>query len=76
VDLPASDRLEYAAAADDERYRLAATAHAKIRVVRDLVARHEGEQILVIGQYLDQIDILADALDAPKITGATPVDER
>ncbi|SDQ88100.1 DNA repair helicase XPB [Microbacterium sp. cf332] len=76
VDLPASDRLEYAASADDERYRLAATAHAKIGVVRDLVAKHPGEQILVIGQYLDQIDVLADALGAPKITGSTPVDER
>ena len=76
VDLPASDRLEYAAAADDERYRLAATAHAKIDVVRDLVEKHRGEQILVIGQYLDQIDVIADALGAPQITGATPVDER
>ncbi|MDR6166812.1 DNA excision repair protein ERCC-3 [Microbacterium paludicola] len=76
VDLPASDRLEYAASADDERYRLAATAHAKIGVVRDLVAKHAGEQILVIGQYLDQIDALSDALGAPKITGSTPVDER
>jgi DNA excision repair protein ERCC-3 len=76
IDLPASDRLEYAASADDERYRLAATAHAKIDVVRDLVAKHEGEQILVIGQYLDQIDVLSEELGAPKITGATPVDER
>ncbi|WP_454118332.1 DNA repair helicase XPB [Microbacterium lacticum] len=76
VDLPPGDRMEYAAAADDERYRLAATAHAKIGVVKDLVARHAGEQILVIGQYLDQIDILSDALGAPQITGATPVDER
>ncbi|MDJ1113093.1 DNA repair helicase XPB [Microbacterium dauci] len=76
IDLPASDRLEYAASADDERYRLAATAHAKIDVVRDLVAKHEGEQILVIGQYLDQIDVLSDALGAPKITGSTAVDER
>ena len=76
VDLPASDRLEYAASADDERYRLAATAPAKIDVVRRLVARHAGEQILVIGQYLDQIDALAQALDVPQITGATPVDER
>ncbi len=76
VDLPPDERLEYAASADDERYRLASTAHAKIGVVRDLVAKHPGEQILVIGQYLDQIDVLSDALGAPKITGATPVDER
>lgn len=76
VDLPADERLEYAAAADEERYRLAATAPAKVGVVRALADRHRGEQILVIGQYLDQIDTLADALHAPKITGATPVDER
>ncbi|MDN3311044.1 DEAD/DEAH box helicase [Microbacterium oryzae] len=76
VDLPASERLEYAAAADDERYRLAATAPAKIDAVRRILAQHADEQVLVIGQYLDQLDELADALGAPKITGATPVDER
>ena len=76
IDLPDDERLEYAASADDERYRLAATAPAKLQVVRDLVKKHEGERILVIGQYLDQIDELAEALNAPKLTGATPVDER
>ncbi len=76
IDLPQADRLEYAASADDARYRLAATAPAKLDVVRGLVARHEGERILVIGQYLDQIEELADALDAPKLTGSTPVEER
>jgi len=76
IDLPAYERLEYAAAADEDRYRLAATAPAKIDVVRRLVDRHPDERILVIGQYLDQIDELSEALDAPKITGATPVAER
>ncbi|WP_308799074.1 DNA repair helicase XPB [Agromyces silvae] len=76
VDLPQGERLQYAAAADDERYRLAATAPAKLDVVRQLVARHAGERILVIGQYLDQIDELAEALGAPQLTGSTPVDER
>jgi DNA excision repair protein ERCC-3 len=76
VDLPQQERLEYAASPDDERYRLAATAPIKLDVVKQLVARHDGEQILVIGQYLDQIDELADSLGAPKLTGATPVDER
>ena len=76
IDLPQQERLEYAASADDERYRLAATAPAKLGVVRELVAKHEGERILVIGQYLDLIDALALALNAPKLTGATPIDER
>jgi len=76
VDLPASERLEYAASADDQRYRLAATAPAKLDVVKRLVAQHSGERILVIGQYLDQIEELADQLGVPQLTGATPVDER
>ena len=76
IDLPQQERLEYAASADDERYRLAATAPAKLAVVKELVAKHAGERILVIGQYLDQIDELALALDAPKLTGATSIDER
>jgi len=76
IDLPEQERLEYAASADDERYRLAATAPAKLGVVKALVEKHAGERILVIGQYLDQIDELAEALNAPKLTGATPVDER
>jgi DNA excision repair protein ERCC-3 len=76
VDLPADERLRYAAAADDERYRMAASAPAKLDIVRALIEKHEGEQILVIGQYLDQIDEVSRKLDAPQLTGATPVDER
>ncbi|MGN7968950.1 DNA repair helicase XPB [Microbacterium sp. 22296] len=76
IDLPAGERLEYAAAADEDRYRLAATAPAKIDVARRIVERHPGERVLVIGQYLDQIDELAEALGAPQITGATPIPER
>ncbi|TFD61447.1 DEAD/DEAH box helicase [Cryobacterium suzukii] len=76
IDLPQSERLSYAAAADDERYRMAATAPAKLGVVQALIKKHEGERILVIGQYLDQIDELAEVLNAPQLTGATSIDER
>ncbi|MCS5499337.1 DEAD/DEAH box helicase [Cnuibacter physcomitrellae] len=76
VDLSHSERLEYAAAADDERYRLAASAPEKLAATRELIDRHPGEQVLVIGQYLDQLEALSEALNVPQITGATPVDER
>jgi DNA excision repair protein ERCC-3 len=76
VDLPQHERLEYAASADDQRYRLAATADAKLEVVTELVAKHAGESILVIGQYLDQIEQLGELLHAPTLTGSTPVAER
>ena len=76
VDLPPEERLTYAAAADDERYRMAATAPAKLDIVLRLVRKHTGERILIIGQYLDQIDQISEAVNAPQLTGATPVDER
>lgn len=76
VDLPDEERLEYAIATQDERYRLAATSPVKIGVIRKLLERHKGEPTLIIGQYLDQIDAVAGALGVPQITGDTPVDER
>ena len=71
-----TDRLTYATAEPEDKYRLAATASGKNHVVEALVARHPGEQTLVIGQYLDQLDELAEHLGAPLITGATTVRER
>ncbi|MFC7504015.1 DNA repair helicase XPB [Nocardioides sp. CPCC 206347] len=76
VSLTDSARMVYATSEAEERYRLAACTPEKIRVVRDLVARHANQPTLVIGQYLDQIEELSQALDAPVITGATPVKER
>ena len=74
--LPTNERLAYAVAEPEERYRLASCTHHKIDVVRSLVASHPGQPTLVIGQYLDQLDELAAALDAPVIKGETPVTER
>ncbi|PPG27833.1 helicase [Pseudoclavibacter sp. RFBG4] len=76
VDLPYETRMEYAAASDDERYRIAATAPAKHELVKALIRKHRGENILVIAQYLDQIDSIAEELGVPKLTGQTPVAER
>ncbi|GGC05557.1 DNA repair helicase XPB [Cellulomonas carbonis] len=74
--LPDGDRLAYATAEPEDKYRLAASAAGKNRVVEQLVARHPDEQVLVIGQYLDQLELLSDHLDAPLITGETTVRER
>ena len=76
VTMPESMRMAYAVAEPDERYRFAACAPAKDAVVDELVARHAGEQTLVIGQYLDQLGQLSERLDAPLITGETSVSQR
>jgi DNA excision repair protein ERCC-3 len=76
IDLPEEERLNYAMANQEDRYRIAATSPMKIAVIKKLLAKHAGEPTLIIGQYLDQIHTIADVLDMPMITGETPVDER
>lgn len=76
VDLPEGSRLEYAAAEDSERYRIAASAPEKQLITKRIIEQHPGESVLVIGQYIDQLEAMAEALDAPLITGQTPVDDR
>ncbi|SDL20258.1 DNA excision repair protein ERCC-3 [Nocardioides sp. YR527] len=76
VTLPADERLVYATAEPDERYRIASCTHHKIDVVKEIVASHAGKPTLVIGQYLEQLDEIAAALDAPVIEGKTSVKER
>ena len=76
VTLPEGERLAYATAEPEERYRLASCTFSKTKVAEQLVERHRGERTLVIGQYLEQLDELADHLGAPVIKGETPVKER
>jgi DNA excision repair protein ERCC-3 len=76
IDLPESERLDYAIASMDDRYRIAASSQVKIPVMRQLMKKHAGEPTLIIGQYLDQIEQVSQLLGLPKITGETPVDER
>ena len=76
VTLTDSERLAYATAEPEDRYRFASTTATKTRVVERLVEAHRGEQVLVIGQYIDQLDELAGRLDAPVIKGETTVRER
>ena len=76
VTLTDAERMTYAVAEPELKYRLAATAESKTDVVVDLIAKHHGVPTLVIGQYVDQLDDLAERLGAPVITGDTTVRRR
>ncbi len=76
VSLPDEVRMDYAIADQDARFRIAATAAAKMPIIRELLKKHSGEPTLIIGQYLDQIEEVSQALGIPKLTGETSVDER
>ncbi|WP_026275349.1 DNA repair helicase XPB [Salinispora tropica] len=76
VTLTEAERMAYATAEAEERYRMAATTRTKLPVVKALLDRHPDEQTLVIGGYIDQLHQLGEYLDAPIVQGATTNRER
>ncbi|NIH78282.1 DNA repair helicase XPB [Amycolatopsis viridis] len=76
VTLTDNERLLYATAESEDKYKLAATARTKMPVVKSILDKHAGEQTLVIGAYLDQLEELGAELDAPVIQGSTRNKER
>ncbi|MFC5948748.1 DNA repair helicase XPB [Pseudonocardia lutea] len=76
VTLTENERLGYATAEAEERYRMASTARTKLPVVKAILDRHPDEPTLVIGAYLDQLDELGEVLECPVIQGSTKNKER
>jgi DNA excision repair protein ERCC-3 len=76
ITLTDAERLNYATAEQEDRYRFCATSQTKKDVAIALARQHVNDQVLVIGQYLDQLDQLSEALGVPVIKGETPVKER
>jgi DNA excision repair protein ERCC-3 len=77
VTLTDAERMTYATAEPEDRYKIAATARTKLPVIEAIVDKHSGDQVLVIGAYLDQLEEIAEHLgDVPIIQGSTPNKER
>lgn len=76
VDLPMALEMEYAIASPREKHKIAATNPAKILAAKKLVEQNPDDKILIIGQYLDQLQEMAALLGVPIITGKTPNAER
>ncbi|MDR0602390.1 MAG: DEAD/DEAH box helicase [Treponema sp.] len=76
LDLPEELRIPYAVADKREKYRIASENPRKEEIVKQLVENHREDQILVIGQYLSQLEAIAKLIRAPIITGKTPNAER
>ena len=76
LDLPSSSEIKYAVAGAREKHKIASQNPDKLAVVSELVQKYKDDKILIIGQYLDQLDEIAKMLKAPIITGKTPTAER
>ncbi len=76
VDLPDSEKLSYLSMAPKQQIRSAYENVNKLSVAREIIERHKGEKILVLGQYITQIESFGEEFDAPVIKGTTPNPER
>ncbi len=76
LDLPSYLEIEYAVAGAREKHKLASQNPEKLTVVRDIVKKYPEDKILVIGQYLEQLNEIAKMLNVPIITGKVPTAQR
>jgi DNA excision repair protein ERCC-3 len=76
IPMPEDKKLQYAVAELKQKYRLSMENPRKVEVVLQLLERHKSDHVLIIGQYLDQLEAVRQATGAPIITGQTPNEER
>ncbi|MBU9711244.1 DNA repair helicase XPB [Evansella tamaricis] len=59
-----------------DRFRFASENKEKLGVMEELLQKHKGKQILIIGQYLNQLEKIASYFNLPLITGQTKKKDR
>jgi len=65
-------RNAYVAARGHERRQAAASNPAKVEEISHIVGEHPGAKTLIFIEYLDQGELIAEALGVPFVSGETP----
>ena len=76
IDLPVSSEIDYAVSTAREKHKIASMNINKLPIVKEIIQKCPDDKILVIGQYVQQLSLIAKELDVPLITGKTPNSER
>ncbi|NMF05110.1 DNA repair helicase XPB [Clostridium beijerinckii] len=76
VKIPEDLKMEYAVSDSKSKFRIASENYRKIDVLKNLIKKHVNDKILIIGQYIEQLNIIAKELKVPIITGKTKNSER
>lgn len=76
IDLPAYQEIDYAVSGTREKHKIASMNPEKLPVVSQIIKKFPDDKILVIGQYLQQLEEIVKELGCPIITGKTPTVER
>ncbi len=69
-------RWLYSVSDDREKFRLSSENPEKTRVIGTLLKYHSNSQILIIGQYLNQLEKISKKFQLNLINGKTPLVER
>lgn len=69
-------RMKYSLAKDREKFRIASENHDKIKIVQQIISHHGNSNILIIGQYISQLEEIAKKFNYPMITGSTSIADR
>jgi len=76
IDLPDELRMQYSVSKDREKFRISSENPRKIEFVKAILDYYSGSNILIIGQYISQLEEFRDTFKLPLITGSTPLLER
>ncbi|MFW6303680.1 MAG: helicase-related protein, partial [Candidatus Sumerlaeota bacterium] len=76
LSLPEDLRMKYAVADRKAKFRIASENPVKLQWIAHLLERHADDHVLIIGQYIDQLEDIQSRFKAPIITGKTPNKDR
>jgi len=76
IELPEEKRIQYSVSRDREKFRIASENPRKIDIVKNILSHHTDANIIIIGQYISQLEEFKEVFGFPLITGSTPVQER
>lgn len=76
IPLPENLRYHYSVAGEREKFRIASENPMKMEIIQHLLNHHGSARVLVIGQYIAQLQEIAAHFKQPLITGSTPIAER
>ncbi len=69
-------RLRYSISDDREKFRIASENPEKLKAIELILKKHANSNILIIGQYINQLEEISQKFKIPLITGKTPLNER
>jgi len=76
IDLPEEKRIQYSVSKDREKFRIASENPRKTDIVKSILSHHIDANIIIIGQYISQLEEYKAIFGFPLITGSTPVADR